>query len=130
MLVKDSFDQLMHPDVYLENYDCLHLDITAMTCKMPRLWEVYKKATTAGMPLIWFVDSAISKYWLHKKTYTDFYGVPINDMRDYFIAYNDRLRKMGYHIDCLYREGTVCYGMITPGRGEDIPPAATYIERP
>jgi hypothetical protein len=75
---------------------------------------VWKRLADAGTPNIWFVDSAISKIWLHTKTYTEFFAHPVTDIKSYFEAYNLRLVELGLCIQDLCREGTVVYGTVQP----------------
>lgn len=111
--VKDSFQWLINngPGFY-DQYDIVYLDPTAMTCKKEHLWGIYNTIAQSKVKYIWFVDSAISKIWLHTKTYSEFFGNPVFDIRTYFIEYNQKLREYGLEIADLTREGTVVYGVV------------------
>lgn len=97
----------------LQGYDVLFLDPTAMTVKKDGLWPIWRKIAQADITYTWFVDSAISKWWLHTKTYSEFFGTPITDINTYFRAYDDLLRQQGLQILDLCREGTVVYGVVS-----------------
>lgn len=111
--VVDSFRVMRNSGVPpLKGYDVVFLDPTAMTCKKEDLWDIYAMLAEAEVPNIWFVDSAISKIWLHLKTYSEFFGEEVKNINDYFRAYNNKLGLMGLEIKDLCREGTVVYGVV------------------
>lgn len=118
-LVGDSFALLQNLPVHkLFEYDLVFLDPTAMTAKKEGLWEIWKKLAEADVQNMWFVDSAISKIWLHTATYSRFFDEDVKDIGDYFNAYNRKLQALGLELCDLCREGTVVYGVVRPNRDE------------
>ena len=112
--VTDSFELILaKAPQAIQGYDVVYLDPTAMTAKKEHLWDVYKKLADVSTTYIWFVDSAISKWWLHTKTYTEFFGEQVAGMDTYFKAYDTKLRTLGLQIIDLCREGTVVYGVVS-----------------
>lgn len=112
--VGDSFKLLASmPKGSFDQYDLVYIDPTAMTCKKEGLWDVWAAMERDKVPYMWFVDSAISKIWLHTKTYTEFFGEAVLNIDDYFAAYDRKLRSMGLQILDLCREGTVVYGIVS-----------------
>lgn len=111
--VKDSFQWLHRNNAgFFDQFDIVYLDPTAMTCKKEHLWAIYNTLAQSKVKYIWFVDSAISKIWLHTKTYSEFFGNPVSNIDMYFIEYNSKLRELGLEILDLTREGTVVYGVV------------------
>lgn len=130
MEVRDSFKQLIYlPASMLEKYDLVLLDPTAMTAKKENLWPVWEKLASSGIRHVWFVDSAISKIWLHTQTYTAFFSGKVENIHDYFDQYDARLKKLGYGIRHLCREGTVVYGCVQMGYSSNYPLAIEDLRR-
>jgi len=112
--VNDSFALLAEPRSDFRHYGLVFIDPTAMTCKKEKLWDVWKNMANNEVQNLWFVDSAISKIWLHTRTYSEFYEDSVYNIQDYFRCYNDKLNKLGLKIVDLCREGTVVYGVVKP----------------
>lgn len=111
--VTDSFTTLLRTNKGdFVHYDLVFLDPTAMTAKKEGLWGVWTRLAEDQVENVWFVDSAISKVWLHLKTYSEFFGEPVANIQDYFRGYARMLGQRGYTIVDLCREGTVVYGTV------------------
>ena len=125
---RDSFADLAAiKSRFFDQYDLIYIDPTAMTVKKELLWDVWANLSASTCPNFWFVDSAMSKIWLHTKTYSEFFGSPVADINDYFRLYNARLWTMGLKIVDLCREGTVVYATVqrksrSDGDGQPITP--------
>lgn len=117
--VNDSFKSLLEHD--LRPYGFVFLDPTAMTVKKEGLWDCWRHLARSEVKYVWFVDSAISKIWLHLKTYSDFFGGEVTSIREYFYQYHLRLSSLGYGIVDLSREGTVVYGLAQFGAKNPTP---------
>jgi hypothetical protein len=117
----DSFRVLPNKEAgFFGKYDLVFLDPTAMTCKKEYLWEIYDVLSNDEVQNIWFVDSAISKIWLHLETYSKFFDARVESIGDYFREYDRLLQQIGYKIVDLCREGTVVYGVVQVAKKGEI----------